>query len=268
MIDRGTFNSFKQWYKKYSRSFFNGNKEQEDAVKIKITHTYRVCTEAHNIARSINLGENDMQLAESIALFHDIGRFEQFRRHGTFSDHNSEDHGALSAEVLQSQDVLMTLSAETKEIIYTAVRGHNKPTLGTDLSGPKLVQAKIIRDADKLDIYHFAINHFKSPVKGRNKTVEVGMSHEKKISPAVLEEFHAQRIVSYSNVKTLYDFQLLQMSWMFDLNFSYSYKKVLQKGYLEELFQLLPQTDSIQKIYTKAVQYAQNRYTTLQRDGL
>ena len=55
-------------------------------VKLKIDHTYRVATLCDTIAKSLQLSKKDRDFAWLSGMLHDIGRFEQLRRYGTFQD--------------------------------------------------------------------------------------------------------------------------------------------------------------------------------------
>ena len=46
------------------------------------------------------MSKEDIDLAWLTGLLHDIGRFEQVRRYGTFNDAKSIDHGKLGVEIL------------------------------------------------------------------------------------------------------------------------------------------------------------------------
>ena len=69
-------------------------------VKLKIDHTYRVAALCDRIAASLGLPPEERDLAWLCGLLHDVGRFEQLRRYGTFNDAESIDHAAMSARVL------------------------------------------------------------------------------------------------------------------------------------------------------------------------
>lgn len=64
----------------YTRQYDTDNGK----VQLKITHTYRVAALCEQIARSLSLCDEDVQLAWLMGMLHDIGRFEQLRRYGTF----------------------------------------------------------------------------------------------------------------------------------------------------------------------------------------
>ena len=67
-------------------------------IKLKINHTYRVADLCERIARTVPGADTD--LAWLMGMLHDIGRFEQVRRYGTFMDAKSVDHAAFGADLL------------------------------------------------------------------------------------------------------------------------------------------------------------------------
>lgn len=77
---------------------------QDDKIRLKIEHTYRVAAHCEQIAKSLlqsdGLTKRDIDMAWFLGMFHDIGRFEQVRRYGTFYDADSIDHAALSADII------------------------------------------------------------------------------------------------------------------------------------------------------------------------
>ena len=53
-----------------------------------------------------------LYMAETAALLHDIGRFEQFHRYKTFSDARSEDHAALGVDAIKEEGLLQSIDNE------------------------------------------------------------------------------------------------------------------------------------------------------------
>ncbi len=94
------------WFEDYVNGFHSSEKEIQESIELKIGHTFRVCNNITKIARSLNLGGEDLSLAEVIALFHDVGRFEQLRMHRTFNDVASVDHAALGLSLRVSRAIL------------------------------------------------------------------------------------------------------------------------------------------------------------------
>ena len=69
-------------------------------IKLKIDHTYRVAELCERIAKAEQMEKTEVDLAWLLGMLHDVGRFEQLRRYGTFSDADSIDHAALGADIL------------------------------------------------------------------------------------------------------------------------------------------------------------------------
>lgn len=59
---------------------------QDPKIQLKILHTYRVASLCERIAESLSLSKEECTLAWLCGMLHDVGRFEQIRRYGTFSD--------------------------------------------------------------------------------------------------------------------------------------------------------------------------------------
>ena len=98
-------------------------------IRLKMTHILKVAEVSRLIASNLNLTEEQINLAELIGIFHDIGRFEQVRLYDTFSDKDSGlDHAAYSVKVLYEDGLIKRFLDTTKydDIIKQAVYNHNK----------------------------------------------------------------------------------------------------------------------------------------------
>ena len=84
-------------------SLFNPN---DAKIKLKIEHIKRVSELSKEIAKSLNLNEEQIRLAEVIGLFHDIGRFKQVEKYNTFRDRDSENHAVLAIQVLFEENLI------------------------------------------------------------------------------------------------------------------------------------------------------------------
>jgi hypothetical protein len=81
-----------------------------------------------------------------------------------------------------------------------------------------------------------------------NKTLQLELPDEDAVTDEVLEAILNKQVVLKESMKTLNDFKLLQIAWLFDLNFSYSIQRVYEKGYLDKIFNSLPQNDKIKQV--------------------
>lgn len=69
-------------------------------IAIKYRHSLMVSDLCQDLAERLHLKEADVELAATIGLLHDIGRFEQARRYHTFEDRKSISHALLSCKIL------------------------------------------------------------------------------------------------------------------------------------------------------------------------
>jgi putative nucleotidyltransferase with HDIG domain len=243
----GAIAALKKWYEDYARSYRTGDAELEDAVALKCEHTFRVCSEMELLCDSISLDERQRLLALIAALFHDIARFEQFQRHRTFADDRSFNHGKRGAEILAESRVLFGLESSEVDRVLCAIRYHNAPVLPPSLPEDEMLLCRLTRDADKLDIFRIAIQHYSNPDPRRGETVMIGISAEETISPEICRSVLGRKAVSYSAVKTMSDFKMLQIGWIFDLNFQHSLRCVRERGYVDAIGKLLPADPEVQR---------------------
>lgn len=124
----------------------------DERIALKVEHTYEVAELCDEIARGEGLSPADVDLAWLCGLLHDIGRFEQLRQWGTFSDADSCSHAALGIQVLKDEMGSFTGDPERAHIIERAVALHSDFRLPSGLSARERLFCTITRDADKVDI--------------------------------------------------------------------------------------------------------------------
>lgn len=88
-----------EFARKEFQDYLDSFDRENDKIKLKIVHTEGVVCCAAEIARRMNLSEEDKYLAELIALLHDIGRFEQIRQFDSFEP-TTMDHASYGVELL------------------------------------------------------------------------------------------------------------------------------------------------------------------------
>ncbi|MBS6555643.1 HDIG domain-containing metalloprotein [Collinsella stercoris] len=124
----------------------------DERIALKVEHTYEVTELCDEIARGEGLPPADVDLAWLCGLLHDIGRFEQLRQWGTFSDADSCSHAALGIQVLKDEMGSFTRDPEWAHIIERAVALHSDFRLPSDLGARERLFCTITRDDDKVDI--------------------------------------------------------------------------------------------------------------------
>lgn len=199
------------------------------------------------ITRDLSLNEGESVLAETIALFHDVGRFPQYHEYRTFKDSISVNHAALGTKVLLENNVLKNIPLRERKIVTDAVTLHNVFTLPKGLDADTLLFAKLIRDADKLDIWRIFTEYYALPEEKRWTAAGLGLPDSPDYSPDILSHLHKKEMFLLSKLKTLNDFKLLQIVWIFDLNFTSSFRMLMEKDYLNKIASTLPATDEIKR---------------------
>ena len=125
-MDSRQFRLCRQWFEDYTAGYHSSDKEIERNIDLKLQHTYRVCTNIKRIASTIGIRGKDQTLAEVIALFHDVGRFEQLKTYGTFNDGISADHSKIALQAINSIGVLSCLPINERNLIRKCIWHHNK----------------------------------------------------------------------------------------------------------------------------------------------
>jgi len=243
----------KTWFKDYTRRFFSDDPVVQESMDLKTDHTMRVCEAIVNIGESLDLSREDLCLAEAAALLHDIGRFEQYSRYRTFSDYRSEDHAALGVKVIKANRVLHDLEPAMAEIIVRVVRYHNRAALPAGEEERCLFFLKLLRDADKVDIWRVVTDYYQNAGHKRNHTLELDLPDGPRISDSVYKALMNGKLVQMADVKTLNDFKLLQIGWIYDINFPRAFQIVRENEYLEMIRDALPEISvRVAEIYERA----------------
>lgn len=259
-MERSKRSDLKSWFHDYVRRFNSDDPELKENINLKIRHTLRVCQAAGDIGRSLELSEDDLFLAEISALFHDIGRFEQYRTYRTFADHKSEDHAALGVKILQKEHVLQNFDQADGEMILKLVQYHNRAALPTDENERVLFFLKLLRDADKVDIWHVVTDYYEESGGKRNPAIELDLPDEDRISNGPYQALMQGRLVKMADLQTLNDFKLLQIGWIYDLNFPRSFEIVQERHYLEKIRKALPKNSPrVDEVYNQIQDYLQRK---------
>jgi putative nucleotidyltransferase with HDIG domain len=249
IIDQIKLYEVKKWFTDYVHTFIFVDKGIQQNIDLKIDHTMRVCKEILNIGAQLGLDENELRLSEIIALLHDIGRFEQISRYQTFMDSKSVDHAELGIKILKHFEVLRQFDDSIKEIIYCAIKNHSKPSLPVVEDEICMLFTKLIRDADKLDIWNVVTGYYHSNEKGKNGAIVLDMPDTPGISVEVYSSLMNKTIVNIEHVKNLNDFKLLQAGWIFDINFQPTLDCIKKRRYIELIREVLPESNEVDEIF-------------------
>ncbi len=250
---------FHSWFRNYVKSFYAKNPETQENIRLKEEHTLRVCKEILRLGKALNLNEDALRLAEIIALFHDIGRFEQFTTYNTFNDQVSENHATLGLKVLKATNVLGGLTKAEQTIVYNAIKYHNVRKVPGSADKISELHSKLIRDADKLDIWHVVTNYYTERHRHRNPALELELPDTPEYSLCFIDDILNNRVSNSHDLKTFNDMKLLQLGWIFDINFTPTFFYIRERRIIEKIITALPDTEDIRKIQTHLNDYLEKR---------
>ncbi len=241
---RELLNRMHEWMTTYMKSFYSDDAEVQQGILIKEKHTGYVTANCVELAKFLKLSAHDVQLAEIIGLFHDVGRFRQYSLYKTFNDADSEDHADLALKVIDELEFFNELSADDFALVKFAIQNHNKKTVALTDDARKIFFAKIIRDADKLDIYR-VLEPFLAQANADKMPKFIKGKARPDISPDFVENFVTGEQADYRKIRTNGDRKIVRLMWIYDINFSWTMQKIVERGYIEKIVSNLPMDERV-----------------------
>ncbi len=239
-MTEGQLQGIQDFFTSYCGRFAaHSDAEVQANLQLKEAHTERVVEQARRIAGWLQLSPASRRLAEAAALLHDIARFPQFVQFGTFQDSRSRDHGRWGREILEEEGILREISpGKEEDIILQAVENHNRQFLPGGLSSEADTQCRVLRDADKIDIIHVVTSQRLTP---RGLTEDPGGSREEVFDGRLVQAVLSNRSADNRLVQTAADMHILQLTWLYDLNYPVTWKILQERGLIEALLGRLPE---------------------------
>ena len=228
--------------KKYFKQYSDRYDPNISRIRLKIIHIKHVAANSREIAKMIGLSTEDQDLAELIGLLHDIGRFEQVRIYGTFNDRTSIDHADKGVEVLFQDGEIRNFITDIQydQIIEKAVKNHNKFQIEDGLSEREQLFCKIIRDADKLDIFRdFLTEKLEDLVHMETDDVSIEI-----LSPEFYDAFLEKKPLKFADCKTNMDFLVCILAFIYDFNFRETLMIVNEQNYITRIIERIDAKDS------------------------
>ena len=214
-------NSFRRYLEDYD--------QKDPKIHLKKVHTFCVVEAADYICTQEKINQEDHELALLIALLHDIGRFEQLRQFNSYDD-NRFDHASFGVQVLFQEGRIQEFikTREFDQIIRQAIAWHSAYELPDMEEERILLHCRIIRDADKLD--NFRVKATESLEAHFDVSKEV--VEREQVSPQVLDAVRNHRCLLRGERKTHLDMWISYLAFIFDLNFSSSFRYILEHDYI------------------------------------
>lgn len=219
-------------------------------------HSFRVMEISKEIATNMKLKQEDIEIATLIGLLHDIARFEQYTQFKTFNDLESVDHGNYGVKILFEDGMIRKFVETNKydEIIKKAIKNHNKFVIESGLTEREELFAKIIRDADKIDIIYEGTEIF-----WKNQEEEINNSV---ISENIWKQIKKEQLVKREKGIKLenIDSVLSIVAFIYDINFKESFKILQERNYINLILNRFDLKDKNAKEIIEKIKKITNEY--------
>lgn len=255
-MEQRQLDNLKAWFDSYVAGFYGDDEFVNANIELKDKHSRTVCQEMAWLTDQLGLSDNQKRIAEAVGLLHDVGRFKQFREYRTYSDARSCNHSALGVEVICAERILDGIDERERLFIEAAVRCHGDKELPEGLDGETLLYCRLIRDADKIDIYRVITEYYQQYLKDPAKfSLELEVPDEPWYSRQFIEHLLKGERINYEKLRTFNDIKLLMLSWVYDVNFTPTLERIRQRGFLQKVIDFLPANEDIERVKRKVFEY-------------
>lgn len=223
----------RRWFEDYARGF----DLSDPMLEMKYVHSHDVMRTGETLTRALGWAPAEAEVGIAACLLHDTGRFSQYRDFHTYHDGGSVDHGDRGHAVLTAEFPRDLADGEGRSAILEAVRWHNKRELPERLDERILPFCRLVRDADKLDVFRLVQ---RCMAEGREAELLPRHRVDAPLSPELLDEVENTGRGSYKNAHSMLDYLLIQMTWTLDLNYAPSRALLRESGILDRIRERFP----------------------------
>ena len=201
---------------KYFEEYIKKIDMNNNWAKAKYFHSLKSMDLAKTIATDLGIfDEEEIVIIELIALFHDIGNFEN--KNSNYLDAYSEDKSMRSIEILFDEGLIRKITDETKydNLIKLGIFCHNKDGLPKNIDEKMVCVCNIMKDVYKIEELRMVINY---PYID-NRINEYP-------STLVYNDFKQFKRVNQKMADNNADNVLIVLSNLFDMNYRISYSLI------------------------------------------
>lgn len=246
MMTHDDFLKIEKQFHAYTSPFVDRAEDPYPFV-LKQEHTARVCRAMEMLCASLDLDGLKTVLACAAAMVHDLGRFPQFAVFHTYADARSKNHAALGCREIVRSNILSHLSVTDRQLILRAVALHNRPRLPAKLGRELRLLARLLRDADKIDIFNVMKDHYLNP-DSSHSFITYNLHDDGKIPETAARVLLETRQNDLSGVNTLNKMRIFQAGMVYDLNFPAAAAAILDLEVIPVLLGGIPPSDLINRL--------------------
>jgi len=244
-------NEIRAWFFHYVENISHDSGILKPLIQLKLDHSLHVADDSREIAENLKWPLSEIVIAETLGLLHDVGRFSQIVEFRTFSDPDSINHGERGYHIIRDLDVLSSLPAQEQLIFLDGIHYHNVREIPHHICKESLRYIKLLRDADKLDIFRVINDMLHNGTLEKHPEITLNIDLNGPVSPAALAQILNEQTVSYENIKSLADFGLTQLSWIYDINYYVTFQRIIDRSIIEKIIEFLPENKEIKNVVQK-----------------
>jgi len=109
-----------------------------------------------------------------------------------------------------------------------------------------LLFSRLLRDADKLDIWRVVTECYFVSGHEKNGAIVFGLPETADFSFDAYENLISKKLVEVEQIRCANDLRLLQLSWLYDVNFVPTFRRIKQRQYVETLIRFLPSSEKVE----------------------
>ncbi|MBN1675159.1 MAG: HD domain-containing protein [Kiritimatiellae bacterium] len=246
-------------FDRYVAGFRQDGKGLHPFLRLKADHSRRVAGEARALSADLAWPAARRHAAEALGLLHDIGRFSQFTETNSFSDSSAVDHGERGWAVVSHARWLRGLRTAERHAILDGIRYHNRRVIPEDVPARSLPLLRMVRDADKLDIFRVVLDAVERDGFRDLSRMLPGVRPRRLVSARLIREMETRRSCSLPAVRSLGDLLLMQLSWVYDLNYAPALRRVADRNILARILHRLDGDPRLQRLGRNARRYVTAR---------
>ena len=219
-------------------------------AKAKYFHSMKSMDLARNIATDLGIfTEEEVVVIELIALYHDIGNFNE--KDYNYLDSNGEDTTMKSIEILFDEGLIRKITEDTKydNLIKLAIFCHNKEGLPKNIDDKTICICNIMKDVYRIEELHMAINY--PYIDNRISEYPTTMVYD---SFKTFKEINTK--ISDNNADNV----LVVLSKLFGLNYKISYAIIEEKEFISKIIDSLEFKDKKLEKFFKQIEVVLKGY--------
>ena len=247
-------------FDEYFQSLTIDSPDNQHEIEEIRAHSLRVLSNSLLLSNFLLQTDEEKGIASVNALFHDIGKASLISQ-DLEALVIQRDHATVSAKIIQQMEFYQSLSADIQSLILKSIESHNKHKLPKLDSEQQSLFARLLRDADKLDIYDSAYRFFKEKY-GIQPVITVDLNKNAEVSEKIIKSILSGKTALVEDMKTMNDYKLLLLSMAFDLNFKYTFRIMSEKQYIQKIYETLPKRDQIIDVYRGVKLFVENKFVS------